>query len=93
MEDTPRLPPCLLRDAVAGRSADGKEDGGGLERSMRGLKLAHDAAELVGWAEGAVEGVAEAHRYAEALEAAEAESRARAAEITSAIQRRVPPPS
>ncbi len=63
-----------------------------MERSMRGLKLAHEAAELVAWAEGAVEGVAEAHRYAEALEVAEAESRARAAEITSAIQRRVPPP-
>ena len=76
--------------AVTWRRADGKEDAGGPERSTRGLTLAHDAAELVTWAEGAVEGVAEAHRYAEALEAAEAESRARAAEITSAIQRHVP---
>mmetsp|Transcript_19927 Transcript_19927/g.41770 ORF Transcript_19927/g.41770 Transcript_19927/m.41770 type:complete len:783 (-) Transcript_19927:59-2407(-) len=67
--------------------SDGKEDAGGPERSTRSLKLAHDAGELVAWAEGAVEGVAEAHRYAEALEAAEAESRARAAEITSVMQR------
>jgi hypothetical protein len=60
---------------------------------MRGLKLAHDAAELVAWVEGATEGVAEAHEYAQALEAAEAESRARASAIVSAMERCAAPPT
>jgi hypothetical protein len=54
---------------------------------MRGLKLAQDAGDLVAWVEGAVEGLAEAHDYAEALHAATAESRTRAAAIASAMER------